>query len=238
MTQSGPDRGRAAKDAKFEVASSDPMANEQGFGESRLAERTVARLRSVFEQSRNAMLLADDRRRWVNGNTAAAELLGIAREEIPWQSMDDFTSPSDLRALDEQWRVFLGGGAAEGWYQLWIETRGSAAPLEFSATANVLPSRHLAVFIPPEEPSTAPAQPVVAEWTLPPEPASAPELTRREREVMTLLATGLQGREIAERLLLSPETVKSHVRNALAKLGRRTRAGGVAIALITGQIDW
>jgi DNA-binding CsgD family transcriptional regulator len=174
----------------------------------------------------------------VNGNAAAADLLGIPSEKIPWHRMDDFTSPSDRQALGEQWTAFLGGGAAEGWYQLRIETHGSAPPLEFSATANVLPSRHLAVFIPPEEPSIAPAQPVVAEWTLPPESGSAPELTGREREVMTLLASGLQGNEIAESLVLSPDTVKSHVRNALAKLGRRTRAGGVAIALITGQIDW
>jgi PAS domain S-box-containing protein len=237
MTQSGADRGDVAKEARFEVASSDPLANEQGFGDSRFGRHTVARLRSVFEQSRNAMLLADDQRRWVNGNEAAADILGIPREEIPWHRMDDFTSPSDHGALEEQWTAFLGGSAAEGWYQLWIETRGSAPPLEFSATANVLPSRHLAVFIPPEEPSTAPAQPAVAEWALLPETGSAPELTEREREVMTLLASGLQGKEIAERLALSPETVKSHVRNALAKLGRRTRAGGVAIALITGQID-
>jgi PAS domain S-box-containing protein len=214
------------------------MANEQGFGESRFGWRTVARLRSMFDRSRNAMLIADDQRRWVNGNAAAADLLGIPREQIPWHRMDDFTSPSDHRALEERWTAFLGGGAAEGWYQLWIETLGSAPPLEFSATANVQPSRHLAVFIPPEKPSTAPARSVVAEWTLLPESGSAPELTRREREVMTLLASGLQGNEIAERLALSPETVKSHVRNALAKLGRRTRAGGVAIALITGQIDW
>lgn len=184
------------------------------------------------------MLIADDQRRWVNGNAAAADLLGIPREEVPWHRMDDFTRQSEHLALEEQWKAFLGGGAAEGWYQLWIETRGTAPPLEFSATANVLPSRHLAVFIPPEEPSAVPEQPAVTEWALLPEPDSVPELSGREREVMTLLASGLQGNEIAERLVLSPETVKSHVRNALAKLGRRTRAGGVAIALITGQIDW
>ena len=64
------------------------------------------------------------------------------------------------------------------------------------------------------------------------------QLTEREREVMTLVASGLQSGDIAERLFLSPETVKSHVHNALAKLGAHTRAHGVAIALVTGQITW
>ncbi len=64
------------------------------------------------------------------------------------------------------------------------------------------------------------------------------QLTEREREVMTLVASGLQSGDIAGRLYLSPETVKSHVHNALGKLGAHTRAHAVAIALVTGQITW
>jgi DNA-binding CsgD family transcriptional regulator len=41
----------------------------------------------------------------------------------------------------------------------------------------------------------------------------------------------------AARLRVSPETIKSHVQNAMAKLGAHTRAHAVAIALSTGQID-
>ena len=55
---------------------------------------------------------------------------------------------------------------------------------------------------------------------------------------MTLVASGLQSGDIAERLFLSPETVKSHVHNAMGKLGAHTRAHAVAIALVTGQIAW
>jgi DNA-binding CsgD family transcriptional regulator len=66
--------------------------------------------------------------------------------------------------------------------------------------------------------------------------ASFDPLTQREREVMTLVASGLRSGDIAERLVLSPETIKSHVRNAMTKLGARTRAHAVAIALATGQI--
>ncbi len=77
-------------------------------------------------------------------------LLGIVREEIPWRTMDEFTSPGERKKLEEQWGAFLSSGGAEGWYQLYVPDRGPV-PVEFSATANVLPARHLSVFIPPEE---------------------------------------------------------------------------------------
>jgi mannose-1-phosphate guanylyltransferase/mannose-1-phosphate guanylyltransferase/phosphomannomutase len=66
--------------------------------------------------------------------------------------------------------------------------------------------------------------------------AGAQRLTPREREVMSLLALGLNGAEIAERLVLSPETVRVHVRNARQRLGARTRAHAIALALKRGEI--
>ena len=62
-------------------------------------------------------------------------------------------------------------------------------------------------------------------------------LTEREREVLELVARGLRGGAIAQHLVLSPETIKSHVQNAMTKLGAHTRAHAVAIALGTGQIE-
>jgi DNA-binding CsgD family transcriptional regulator len=44
-------------------------------------------------------------------------------------------------------------------------------------------------------------------------------LTRREREILVLIAAGQTNREMAERLVVSPETVKTHVRHVLGKLG-------------------
>jgi two-component system, NarL family, response regulator DevR len=64
------------------------------------------------------------------------------------------------------------------------------------------------------------------------ESAAAQRVTRlspREREVLGLLADGYQGPEIAERLFLSLETVRTHVRNAVAKLGARTRVQAAAM---------
>ncbi|MFL5846389.1 MAG: response regulator transcription factor [Solirubrobacteraceae bacterium] len=60
-------------------------------------------------------------------------------------------------------------------------------------------------------------------------------LSDREQEVVELLASGLNGEQIAERLVLSPETIKTHVRNAMLRLGARTRAHAVAIAIRARQ---
>ena len=61
-------------------------------------------------------------------------------------------------------------------------------------------------------------------------------LSPREREVLDLLAKGLNGEEVAERLVISPETVRTHVRNAMEKLEASTRVHAVAIALRQGEI--
>jgi len=213
----------------------------QVFSDSKFGAESVERLHTAFELSRNPMLIADDRRRWVTANTAACGLLGIAREEVPWHTMDEFTPPSARKWLEEQWEGFLANGAAEGLYQLDIPQRGPV-PVEFSATANVLPSRHLSVFIPPDELSTEQVRRALDHnepWSLVADDTSGDaQLTDREREIMTMVASGLQGGDMAERLFLSPETIKSHVHNAMAKLGARTRAHAVAIALVQGQISW
>jgi DNA-binding NarL/FixJ family response regulator len=64
-----------------------------------------------------------------------------------------------------------------------------------------------------------------------------PALSKREREIMDLLAQGLTGEDVAERLVLSSETVKTHIRNAMAKLEAHTRVHAVAIALREGFIS-
>jgi DNA-binding NarL/FixJ family response regulator len=58
-----------------------------------------------------------------------------------------------------------------------------------------------------------------------------PSLTQREREVLRELADGLSNEEIGKRLFISPETVRTHVRKAMAKLEADTRTQAVAKAL-------
>jgi DNA-binding NarL/FixJ family response regulator len=56
-------------------------------------------------------------------------------------------------------------------------------------------------------------------------------LSPRERQILGLLADGHSGAEIAQELFLSTETVRTHVRNAVRKLGARTRTQAVALVV-------
>ena len=58
-----------------------------------------------------------------------------------------------------------------------------------------------------------------------------PTLTHRERDVLRLLADGHSNEEIGRQLFISPETVRTHVRKAMTKLGADTRTEAVAKAL-------
>jgi DNA-binding CsgD family transcriptional regulator len=62
-------------------------------------------------------------------------------------------------------------------------------------------------------------------------------LSPREREILDLLSKGLTGEDAAARLFLSPETVRTHVRNAMQKLEANTRTHAIALALQQGEIE-
>jgi DNA-binding NarL/FixJ family response regulator len=64
----------------------------------------------------------------------------------------------------------------------------------------------------------------------------AEPLSARERQVLELSARGLRDREIAEQLFIGPKTVETHAREALRKLGARTRAEAVYRALQQGLL--
>jgi DNA-binding NarL/FixJ family response regulator len=67
--------------------------------------------------------------------------------------------------------------------------------------------------------------------------ALADSLTAREREILGYLLEGTDGRIIARRLSISPETVQTHIRNLLAKLGVSTRLQAVVKAIKLGLVD-
>ena len=90
--------------------------------------------------------------------------------------------------------------------------------------------------------SPAATRAVIEQFLAQPDPAAvAPSerlsvLTARESEVMSMAATGLTNEEIAERMFVSPFTVRTHVHRAMAKLDARDRAQLVAIAYQSGLV--
>ena len=194
-------------------------------------------LQALFERSAAAMMLADDRRRYRDANPAACAALEMTRQEVLRLRIDDLTAPDQRGRIPAIWAALHERGTLSGRIALQPPS-GKRIEIYYSATANIVPGLHLAVFPPPG--AEVPALDALDEGADGHESrgsdASGHELTPREREVITLLALGLSGAEIAERLVLSPETVRIHVRNARQRLGARTRAHAIALALESGAI--
>jgi DNA-binding CsgD family transcriptional regulator len=64
---------------------------------------------------------------------------------------------------------------------------------------------------------------------------AAGQLTRRQRQVLNLVKAGLKRREIAERLGISPETVKAHVANIATRIDARTQQQAATAARRAGE---
>ncbi|HEY7151689.1 MAG TPA: LuxR C-terminal-related transcriptional regulator [Solirubrobacterales bacterium] len=187
-----------------------------------------------------AIMVVDDERRCLEANLAACRLLGLPRRAVVGRTFDDFLATGMRSRVDHVWRAFREGGGHAGPFELSSQA-AATEEVHITVTANVLPGRHLLILsgggARVGEPEAQPeanrkAQPAnhVSRFT-----RGGP--TSREREVLALLAAGATDEQIAGLLELSPATVQTHVRNAKAKLGARTRAQAVALALQGGMID-
>lgn len=167
-----------------------------------------------------AILVVDDERRCVEANRPACELLARPREEIVGHRFDELVSAAMRGPLEHVWQAFAQGGGHAGPFKA-----GPGLEVELAVTPNVVAGRHLLMLIPA---ARGPRRRRFA----PPAAAPGPRApSARECEVLELLASGATDPQIASMLGLSPATVQTHVRNAKAKLGARTRAQAVAIAI-------
>lgn len=185
----------------------------------------------LFAHSLNPMLVTDDDRRCVDANAAACQLLRRPVEAVRELKFDDVTAPDLRNGLQATWpRVVHGPADTQTVPWNLHMPDGTSMSIDLYSVPNVRPGRHLAIILFP-----------VARGHLAPrvdgDPRAGKLLTKREREVLTLVALGNTGLDIAGHLLLSPATVQSHVVNALIKLNAKNRAHGVALALQRNELD-
>jgi PAS domain S-box-containing protein len=182
---------------------------------------------SAFRQSRNAMVLVDDERRVVDVNGAYLTLVGHRRGDLIGRPIFQFVVGGPL-ASPAEWRAALASGRFTGEAELRTAAGGTAS-VQWAATVEVVTGRRLVLVVALS----------TSTWggrfrrasTLEPTPGT---LSRREREIVRLVAMGNSGPEIASELNISHDTVRTHARNAMLKLGARSRAHLVAKALGDG----
>jgi PAS domain S-box-containing protein len=175
----------------------------------------------LFETTSTAVAILDERRSVVDLNPAAQRLLGRCNADATAAEVIAAVTAAERARSAAEWEQLLREGRGSGTRTL-IGSDGSEVQVAFVAVIEGVAGGRRAVY------------------TLTPEdgPASgrsglrvAATLTKREGQVVRLIAGGLDTAEIADALHVSPNTVRSHVRNAMAKLSARTRAQLVAKAL-------
>jgi PAS domain S-box-containing protein len=179
---------------------------------------------TAFERSRNAMLLTDGQRVIVDTNPAFLGLLGRRRDAVIGEPVYAFVAGGPL-ATNEEWAVTLAEGRFSGETEL-VDADGRPVVVQWAASTEIVTGRSLVLFVALS----------ISRWGSrtrrtvdPDEPPRA--LTPREREIVHHLALGAAGPEIADELQISHETVRTHVRNAMGKVGARSRAHLVAKSL-------
>jgi DNA-binding CsgD family transcriptional regulator len=177
----------------------------------------------------------------VYANRAASELLGVDREELRGSSelpepcecltdsgetIDDeaWPGPAALRTGRPQRPRVIGIKRPDGGVR-WV--RALARPIGRSVLTSL---QDVTALRRAEEDAAALASRLGGNGS------SSSVLSPREHQVVELLAAGLTGEEVAERLGISPATVRVHIRNATGKLGASTRTQAVAIAVARGEV--
>jgi PAS domain S-box-containing protein len=200
----------------------------RGFEDERTALASVEstgdpEFKIAFDAAPDPIALLDDDARIVHANRATAALLGLSQEELRGQRIDRFVPPEFQKQVRDFWEHFKREGQASGLGGL-LDADGRRRLLEFRASSNYVNGRHLVIG---RRRDSGPRRADGATGVL----------TPRQREVLSMLAFGLNGPEAAQRLFVSPATVRTHVQNAMHALGAKTRAQAVAEALLRGELE-
>ncbi len=183
------------------------------------AREHPGRLERVFTQCPVPLVLMDGRERFVAANGPACLALGLGRPELLSRGTRSVVAAGGMPAYEWAWSTLSAGDniALDG---LAIQ-RGDGATVDITvqAVADAMPGLRLAGF--------APVGTTVNDLV---------HLTRRERELLQLAADGLSGPRIAEELVLSRATVRTHFDNIYEKLDTHDRAAAVAKAMRLGLI--
>jgi PAS domain S-box-containing protein len=179
---------------------------------------------SAFRQSKNPMVLVDDERRIVDANAAFMRLLDRRRDAVVGHHLWEFTAGGPL-VTPAEWRDMLAQGRFTGTADL-VHEDGSQIAVQYAGQTEIATGRRLVLFVALG----------TSRWGSHfrrhrDDQPKAAKLSARELEVVRLVARGETGPEIAAELGIAHETVRTHVRNAMTKLGARSRAHLVAKAL-------
>ena len=179
-----------------------------------------------FRASLVPMVVADDNRRYVAANAAMCLLLRLPEHEVLSRTIEDLTPPESRSQIVPMWEAFLREGTQRGRFEL-LMPDGPTVLVDYSATANIEPGRHLSILVFPAG---------GAERRPPDGSRAGGLLTAREREILGMVAMGMGSSWIAAALGISPSTVETHVRHCLEKLGARNRTHAIALGLRSGEI--
>jgi PAS domain S-box-containing protein len=188
-----------------------------------------ALFQAAFTHSRNPMVLVDANRRLVDVNGASVRLLGYPRNQLIGRPMYEFVVGGPA-VTDPQWDALLAEGRLSGEAEM-RDADGNIIGVQFAASSEVVTGRYLVLGV---ALSTSRWGRHFRRTTS--ERAQAMALSRRELEIVSLVALGRTGPEIADELSITHDTVRTHVRNAMEKMDARSRAHLVAKALGDGTI--
>src|SRR4051812_39464634 len=189
----------------------------------------MALFTAAFSQSRNAMTLVDDQRRHVEVNGAFLSLLGYRRDELIGHPVREIVAGGPL-VSPREWERLLHEKRFSGEAGL-IAADGTVVGVQYGATPEIITGRQLVLFVAVS----------TSRWGRHfrrevDEAVASGTLSARELEIVRLVAMGRSGPEIADELHISHGTVRTHVRNAMTKVGARSRAHLVAKALAEGHV--